>query len=107
MKNALWRSRAVAILGFIAMLLLIFPGLPSPLKTSFLLALVFAVTCLGLAGSRHKAYRPAQSLPRIAPDYNESAPEMVVIESEPVESSEETVVISGPESEEETGDENL
>lgn len=68
----------MAILGCVAMLILIFPGLPSPLKTSFLLALSFALTCLGLAGSRHQAYRSV-----------EPNPEKVIIESQPTSLSEE------------------
>lgn len=104
MKNALWRSRAVAILGFIVILLLIFPGLPSTLKTSFLLALSFAITCLGLAGSRHKAYHPDQSDVAYTKDCDVSTPKVVVIEdrsaefgnkAEPIY-TEEAIVVSIP-----------
>lgn len=85
----------MAILGFVAMLLLIFPGLPSPLRTSFLLALSFAITCLGLAGSRHKAYRPAQSNPASAESFGGPKPIY----------TEEALIVSTPE--EESVDQNL
>ena len=92
--NAIWRSRAVAILGIIALLILIFPGLPSPLRTTFLIALTLATTCLGLAGSRHRAYRAVE--PNSEEAVIKNQPAGFSEEAEPVY-SEETIIVSTPE----------
>ena len=56
LRNALWRSRAVAIIGFLVMLLAIFNGLPSTLKTTLFVVLGLLIFAFGFAGSRHKSY---------------------------------------------------
>ena len=96
--NAIWRSRAIAILGFVIMLIIIFPGLPSALKTTFLLALGFAITGLGFAGSRRHAY--------VSTDESEM---LIAAEEKPVPPAEgtepvvieEAIVFSLPEKEDE------
>ncbi|MCX6713127.1 MAG: hypothetical protein NTY66_02890 [Candidatus Vogelbacteria bacterium] len=56
LHRALWRSRAVAILGFLIMVLAIFPGLPIKLKYTLFEVFGLLVLSFGLAGSRHKSY---------------------------------------------------
>src|SRR5680860_238620 len=56
LRNAIWRSRAVAILGFIIIILAIFKSLPSPLKTTLFIVLGLLILAFGFAGSRHKSY---------------------------------------------------
>ena len=55
-RNAIWRSRAVAIVGFLIMLLAIFPGLPSALKSTLFVVFGLLTLSFGFAGSRHKSY---------------------------------------------------
>ena len=56
LRNAIWRSRAVAIVGFVTMLLVIFPGLPGALKATLFFVFGFLAFVFGVAGSRHKSY---------------------------------------------------
>lgn len=56
LRNAIWRSRAIAIVGFVTMLLVIFPGLPGALKATLFFVFGFLAFVFGLAGSRHKSY---------------------------------------------------
>jgi flagellar biosynthesis component FlhA len=56
LRNAIWRSRAVAIIGFLVMLLAIFPGLPSTLKNTLFVVFGLLTLSFGFAGSRHKSY---------------------------------------------------
>ncbi len=56
MKNAIWRSRAAAILGFLVIVLAVFAGLPRVLKGTLFVVFGFLIMVIGLAGSRHKAY---------------------------------------------------
>jgi hypothetical protein len=62
LRNALWRSRAVAIIGFVIILLSIFNGLPSSLKTTLFVVLGLLTLSFGFAGSRHKSYSEPESL---------------------------------------------
>lgn len=56
LRNALWRSRAVAIIGFLIILLTIFNGLPGALKNTLFIVLGLLTLSFGFAGSRHKSY---------------------------------------------------
>lgn len=55
-RKALWRSRAVAIIGFLIIILSIFNGLPGALKTTLFIVFGFLTLSFGFAGSRHKSY---------------------------------------------------
>jgi len=55
-QNAIWRSRAVAIIGLAIIILVIFPGLPAPLKGTLFVIFGLISMSFGLAGSRHKSY---------------------------------------------------
>lgn len=57
-KTAVWRSRAVAIIGFLIMFLVVFPGLPSALENTLFMIFGLLVFAFGFAGSRHQAYEP-------------------------------------------------
>jgi len=61
-RNAIWRSRAVAIVGFLIMFFVILPGLPSALKATLLAIFGLLTLSFGLAGSRHKSYSDADLL---------------------------------------------
>jgi hypothetical protein len=56
MKNAIWRSRAVAILGFFILLLAVLPGLPVSLKNIIFVILSLAVIVLGFIGGKAGSY---------------------------------------------------
>ncbi len=56
LRKALWRSRAVAIIGLVIMLLAIFNGLPGTLKNTLFVVLGLLTLSFGFAGSRHKSY---------------------------------------------------
>lgn len=62
LRNALWRSRAVAIIGFLIILLVIFNGLPSALKSTLFVVLGLLTLSFGFAGSRHKSYAEPEPL---------------------------------------------
>jgi flagellar biosynthesis component FlhA len=70
MKNAIWRSRAISILGFFILFIVIFPGLPT-MGVLFLTAVMgFFVMVLGFIGSRTHAYEE-EKLPRPAKEFSE------------------------------------
>lgn len=52
MQNIIWKNRANAILGFLVLVLAIFPGVPGTLKTTFFIVLGLLITIFGFAGSR-------------------------------------------------------
>lgn len=56
LRNALWRSRAIAIIGFLIIILSIFNGPPGVLKTTLFIVLGLLTMSFGFAGSRHKSY---------------------------------------------------
>lgn len=62
LRNAIWRSRAVAIIGFLIMLLAIFDGLPGALKVTLFEVLGLLTLAFGFAGSRHKSYSDPEIL---------------------------------------------
>jgi len=62
LRNALWRSRAVAIIGFLIMLLAIFGGLPSALKSTLFIIFGLLTMAFGFAGSRHKSYSELEDI---------------------------------------------
>lgn len=61
-QRALWRSRAVAIVGFLVMLLAIFSGLPRVLEDTLFVVFGFLTLSFGLAGSRHKSYAEEEAV---------------------------------------------
>lgn len=56
LHKAIWRSRAVAIIGALIMLLAIFQGLPGALKGTLFVIFGLLTFAFGFAGSRHKSY---------------------------------------------------
>jgi len=87
LRNAIWRSRAIAIVGFVTMLLVIFPGLPGALKATLFFVFGFLAFVFGLAGSRHKSYA-GEAKPKVI--------EQVEVEIETVEDSAPVFVLEEP-----------
>jgi len=97
-RNAIWRSRAVAIIGFLVMFLAIFPGLPSALENTLFVVFGLLTLSFGLAGSRHKSYaEPGMIQVKVM----ETEEPQVIEQSVPVQEigGEEEIVISVEEDE--------
>lgn len=77
MKNAIWRSRAVAILGFFILALAWVPGLPVEIKLLTLGLLGIAVMTFGFIGSRAYAYRERTFAPDALAEIDPRAEEKV------------------------------
>lgn len=99
-RNAIWRSRASAIIGFLIIFFVIFPGLPAALKSTLFVVFGFLVLVFGLAGGRHKSYSDPEA---VTPTEQETFPaENVVPEETPVDEARvETVIIDETEETEE------
>ena len=83
LRNALWRSRAVAIIGFLVILLAIFGGLPSTLKSTLFVVLGLLTLSFGFAGSRHKSYSEPEIILNKEEDVLETEQIFPVVESSP------------------------
>lgn len=77
-RNAIWRSRAVAIVGFLIMFFVILPGLPSALKGTLFAIFGLLTFSFGLAGSRHKSYSDAELLDNHSKNDGEMKPEISI-----------------------------
>jgi hypothetical protein len=92
-RKAIWRSRAVAIIGFLTMLLAIFHGLPAELRSTLFVVFGLLVMSFGLAGSRHKSYadlpRPkvVETVASFELREEKAEPEILVVTSEPASGS--------------------
>jgi flagellar biosynthesis component FlhA len=56
LRNAIWRSRAVAIIGLLIIVLALFSGLPGALRSTLFVVFGLLTLSFGIAGSRHKSY---------------------------------------------------
>lgn len=84
MKNAIWRSRAIAILGFFTLFIIIFPGLPTGWVLYLCAVMGFFVMVLGFIGSRTHAYKK-ETLPRPAVETVEAAPKVEEAKEEAIQ----------------------
>lgn len=84
-RNAIWRSRAISIIGFLIILLVIFNGLPGTLKNTIFIVFGLLTLSFGLAGSRHKSYaEPEKVVEQTAEDPLATEQIFPVVEEDPI-----------------------